>query len=100
MERTTTSDVNTRIAAENTFAQFLQGMESEKEKLTEDLENSKKTNLSLNQENVELKKQNANFQNDLKLAKKKKWCHICENETEMFVKQYAICSENCLKNLW
>lgn len=93
MERTSTPESNTRSVAEFTFAQFLQDLETDKEKLKKDLEMSAKINNILKQENVELK-------NQLDLAKKTKWCYICEKETKNFVQKYAICSENCLKKLW
>lgn len=100
MDRTSTPDINTKSAAELSFSHFLHDLESDKAKLTKDLEKSTKVNIRLSQENDELKKQNAKFQTELNLEKKTKWCYICEKATKHFVENYAICSENCLKKLW
>lgn len=100
MEQTSTPDINVRTAAELSFSHFLLTLENDKQQLKKDFEKSTKMNITLNQENIELKKQIANSQAELQLAKKKNWCHICEKETKMFAGNIAICSENCLKNVW
>lgn len=100
MEQTYTPDSHIRSAAELSFSHFLLTLENDKQQLKKDLKKLNEINITLNHENVELKKQIANSQAELRLAKKKKWCHICEKETKIFAGNLAICSENCLKNVW